>query len=425
MTASQTRSLALSSDHKILIAAVTIGVMWLAMVVAAITAHLTPFYLVRTVCFWVQMGAGGVLVAVLAAYAPLALREMHDRHQLTAAAVEARREVEQLFKMTDMLQSAAGYGDANAVLRATMAKLLPELGGALYVFNNSRDRLDLSVTWDWGDAEPAASTISPSHCWALMRGKLHLNEVGRDALRCEHLLGDVLVLEIPMMARGEVYGLLQIQCAGPDAEPRLSRAEPLATAIADGMSLALSNISLREKLRTQALRDPLTSLYNRRYMEDALERYSNLAERNGRPLSVIMIDLDHFKLLNDEHGHAMGDAVLREAAAAIAGATRPSDVACRYGGEELVVLLADCGLEEAAAKAELLRARIESLSDLHGIRITASLGVAALPDTSATGSDLLAAADAALYKAKQAGRNRVEIAGRRYGSAEQWPMAAE
>jgi len=414
MTAFRTESGGVSSDLKILIAATLIGVMSVVMVGAGIAGHLDMSRRVDELCFWTQMVAGGTIFTTIIAYAPLALREMRDRRQMAASALEARHQVEQLFKMTDMLQSASGYADANAVLRATAAELLPTFGGALYVFNNSRDRLDLSVCWGWPASEAPPEAIAPGHCWAVKRGKPHLNRFGLAALLCEHHIADVVVLEIPMMARGEIYGLLLVEAGGSCADERLLEIESLATAMADAMSLALSNIALREKLRTQALRDPLTGLYNRRYMEDVLERYSNLAERNGSALSAIMIDLDHFKLLNDEHGHAMGDAVLREAAASIAGSLKPSDVACRYGGEELVVLLADCGLDEAMAKAELLRARIESLSDLHEMRITASFGVATTPETSPTGGDIIAAADAALYRAKQAGRNRVEAAMRRH-----------
>ena len=128
------RSSATSTDARIFIATLIVVTMWLAMVVAGMTGYLTPVELVRSICFWAQMGAAGILIAVFATYAPIALHEMHDRHHMTAVAVEARRQVEQLFKMTDMLQSAGGYGDANAVLRATMANLLPDFGGALYVF---------------------------------------------------------------------------------------------------------------------------------------------------------------------------------------------------------------------------------------------------------------------------------------------------
>jgi diguanylate cyclase (GGDEF)-like protein len=120
-----------------------------------------------------------------------------------------------------------------------------------------------------------------------------------------------------------------------------------------------------------------------------------------------MFDLDHFKRLNDEHGHALGDAVLSEVAASVIGAIRPSDVACRYGGEEFVVLFPDCSMTEALAKAEVLRSRIERLSENHGARVSASFGVATIPETSAKVADVLADADAALYRAKGEGRNRV------------------
>lgn len=338
--------------------------------------------------------------------------EARARRRAVTQAVAARGQIEQLFEMTDMLQSASGHADANAVLRATADKLLPDLGGALYVFNNSRDRMDLSIAWG-GAEDRSPETISPGNCWALKRGKAHRNLPRTGALRCEHHLGDASVQELPMMARGEVYGLLQLHAEGPDAEARLTEATPLATALADAMSLALSNIALRERLRNQALRDPLTGLYNRRYMEDMLERFTLMAERSQTPVAVIMIDLDHFKRLNDEHGHAMGDAVLRETAATITGALRNSDVACRYGGEELVVLLPDCDLESAMAKAEVLRARIEGLSDLHDVRVTASFGVASMPETTKLAADLIPCADAALYQSKQTGRNRVTAARRR------------
>jgi diguanylate cyclase (GGDEF)-like protein len=413
-----------SSDRRVFTSAIGVGTGVLVVMVAQIVELLDPGN-----HFISLIGIGGAIAAFVALVmgAPLALREMGRRREDAGRALKARRQVEQLFRMTDMLQSALDYGDANAVLRATAAQLMPEFGGALYVFNNSRDRMDLSVQWGWPeDAQPPES-ISPSQCWALKRGKSHINEVGPHALRCEHQADDLLILEIPMMARGEVYGLLNVLAAGDDAEQQIGEVTALAGAIADAMSLALSNIALREKLRTQALRDPLTGLYNRRYMEDVLERYANLAERNGSSLSAIMIDLDQFKRLNDEHGHAVGDAVLRAVASSIVGAIRPSDVACRYGGEELVVLLPDCSLGEAVGKAELLRGRIESLSDIHGTRITASLGVATMPETATNMTEILPSADAALYRAKQAGRNRAEAAVRRPegGSGHQLADAAE
>ena len=286
---------------------------------------------------------------------------------------------------------------------------MPDFGCALFVLNNSRDRLELSEAWNLPVDESPPDHLSPQTCWALKRGKAHVNVPGTGSLCCEHHKAGA-VLEIPMVARGEIHGLLTFSARGSDAEARITAIRGLAAALADAMSLALSNIALREKLSMQALRDPLTGLYNRRYMEDMLERFAQLSERNARPLSVIMIDLDHFKRLNDQYGHAKGDAVLRETAAAITGALRQSDVACRYGGEELIVLMPDSGLDDAVAKAELLRARIEGLSEAHGIKISASFGVAAAPDNASKTGKLVAMADAALYEAKKAGRNRVVAA---------------
>jgi len=137
-----------------------------------------------------------------------------------------------------------------------------------------------------------------------------------------------------------------------------------------------------------------------------------------------MVDLDHFKVLNDEHGHAKGDAVLRDVAGQLVGGLRPSDVVCRYGGEELVVILPNCGLDDARLKAEALRARIEGLSEAHGATVTASFGVAAIPETSSSGSDVMPMADAALYAAKQQGRNRVVCADKRAGRDEFQPRLA-
>jgi diguanylate cyclase (GGDEF)-like protein len=340
-------------------------------------------------------------------------READGRSAALKSADTSRQQVARLFEMADVLQSAADYGDANQVLRATASDLLPGFSGALYVFNNSRDRLVLSTSWGRLDDEPAPETIQPDQCWALKRGKPHLNRIDGTRLCCEHHHGDDTILEIPMIARGEIMGLFQLFASGEQAEGRLDGVTGLATALADGMSLALANMALREKLKNQALRDPLTGLYNRRYMEDCLQRFVRLADRENREVSLVMIDLDHFKRLNDQHGHAFGDKVLRDAAATLVSALRETDVVCRYGGEELVVILPDCSLERAADKAEHLRTRIASLAETHGTPISASFGVAAIPYTSAGLSDLLEAADAALYKAKQNGRNQVVTAAAR------------
>jgi len=338
------------------------------------------------------------------------MHQIEEHEKLLADARVARTQTEQLFAMTDMLQSAENHEDAGSVLQATAMQLLPHLRGALYIFNNSRDRLDLAVSWPREEGINPPEALVPGNCWALKRGKEHINDPQAGTLCCMHNGGVVSTIEVPMIARGKVLGLLMLATHDPNGTEVLRPVSRVARALADSMSLALANIGLQEKLRTQSLRDPLTGLYNRRYMEDALERYLAMAERAKTPTSVLMIDLDNFKKLNDTYGHAKGDAVLRDVASQLVGASRPSDVVSRYGGEELLVILPNCGLEDAMLKAEMLRARVESLSEAHGVPITASFGVAAVPETSAAIGDVIPMADSALYAAKQAGRNCVRAA---------------
>ena len=356
-----------------------------------------------------QLISGLFCIAVYLFAARRGAEEAAARAQAVTDATRSREEVLSLFEMTDMLQSAQDQADANSVLRATAIELLPQFTGILYVFSNSRDRLVLSDSWNLDDGPAPADTIALGQCWALKRGKPQLNHPQGDRLCCEHHSAGAYTLEIPMAARGEVLGLFCIQTRTGDGAEQLRAITSLGVALADAMSLALANLALGAKLRSQALRDPLTGLYNRRYMEDTLQRVTQLAQREKQDVSVIMIDLDHFKRLNDQHGHAKGDAVLRDAAGVIVNQLRDSDVACRYGGEEMLVVLPNCSLDMAVHKAERLRVAIAALSQ-PGVDVSASFGVATIPTTSSTMRDVMQAADTALYAAKEQGRNRVVAA---------------
>jgi diguanylate cyclase (GGDEF)-like protein len=360
------------------------------------------------------MGAStvGMLAMMLAALSLLARR----RRTAEAARLELDRrsgEVATLFRMGELLQAGQAAEDVKRVVVHTARELLPELGGAFYVFNNSRDRLDLLTAWGEGAARPAApSHFAPGECWALKRGRPHA--CGLDnGIGCEHATGEAGgCLCVPMQARGEVYGVLQFH----PAEGRMPPAARigLTHALADGVSLALANMALREKLRGMALRDELTGLYNRRFLEETQARLVAHAERRGAPIAVLMLDLDHFKQVNDRHGHAAGDAVLRDVGALLMTRLRRMDVACRYGGEELVVMLPDCSAADALARAEQLCLEIRQLRDGQDSalpRVTTSIGVAAWPEHGAKMEAVIAAADAALYAAKRGGRDRAVLAG--------------
>jgi diguanylate cyclase (GGDEF)-like protein len=151
-------------------------------------------------------------------------------------------------------------------------------------------------------------------------------------------------------------------------------------------------------------------------MEEALETEIRRAERKEHPIGVIMLDIDHFKAFNDGFGHAAGDQMLRSIGALISSHLRAGDIACRYGGEELLLILPEATGDTAAQRAEDLRARAKKLEVKHLDTalgpVTVSLGVAVYPGNGRTRDELLAAADASLYKAKQDGRDRVVIAGR-------------
>jgi diguanylate cyclase (GGDEF)-like protein len=168
-----------------------------------------------------------------------------------------------------------------------------------------------------------------------------------------------------------------------------------------------------QRLQEQAISDPLTGLYNRRYLNEFLQRELARSSRDNAPVAVILIDLDHFKRVNDSHGHEAGDIVLTAVGALLRDGVRGSDIACRYGGEEFALILPETGAEPAARRAEEIRIAVSALSLTHAgkplTRVTASFGIAVFPDHARDIDELLRAADVALYAAKGAGRNRTSI----------------
>jgi diguanylate cyclase (GGDEF)-like protein len=216
------------------------------------------------------------------------------------------------------------------------------------------------------------------------------------------------------MSHGEAMGLLHVLPASPD-DGVLERKQRLAQTVAGQLGLALATLKLQESLREMAVRDPLTGLFNRRYLEETLEREFLRAARQAAPIALIMLDIDHFKRCNDTYGHDAGDALLRELGAFLQRYCRGSDVACRYGGEEFILTLSDCSLEIACQRAEEMRQAVKTLQVHHGHRtlegITLSFGVAAFPEYGDSPDAVLKAADAAMYRAKQQGRDRVVAAG--------------
>jgi diguanylate cyclase (GGDEF)-like protein len=292
--------------------------------------------------------------------------------------------------------------------------LFPRTAGALYLVNTARTLV--SAVASWGDLPSAERMFAPDDCLALRRGLTHPLSEDQAGQHCLHL-GEPLPAAtfcLPMQAQGETIGVLHVQSRQMENLDEAKR--QLAYTVVEQAGMALSNLKLREALREQSIRDPLTGLYNRRYMEAALKQQLSRVTRQLHPLGIIMIDIDHFKLFNDTYGHAAGDALLRELCKLLQSQIRGEDIACRYGGEEFTLIMPDASLEVAQQRAEHLRQQAKQLkwqdaSQFHE-GITLSAGVAIYPEHGRTIENVLRAADAALYRAKQEGRDRVVVAGK-------------
>jgi len=321
-------------------------------------------------------------------------------------------EMNLLRQMGDILHTCDAFSEAYAVIKKFLPQLFPETSGAVFAFTESRRAVESVVVW--GDHLQSELVFAPEDCWALRRGQIHIVIPTEDALRCRHVAPDSSseYLGVPMLAAGELMGLLHLAFAGQSGCGQ--RAQELALIVAEHLSLSLSNLRLRDRLREQSIRDPLTGLFNRRYMEESLERELHRAARNQGSLTTMMLDIDHFKIFNDTYGHEAGDDLLKELGKMLKKSTRGGDIACRFGGEEFVIILPEANIAAAYEKAERIRASITSLrSGTQPIvenPVTASLGIAAFPEHGSSVGSLLRAADDALYEAKRKGRNRVEIA---------------
>lgn len=334
--------------------------------------------------------------------------------QRTSELQELVEDITALTQLGNMLQACTDRAEAFSVLKASVAGMFAGLSGAMYVHRASRNILELKMTWG---ALTTTAPLSPQQCWGLRRGQPHMVENDQEGLSCAHVryrTGTSICL--PMSAHGEITGLLHIMDLtgqpGHSGGTVLSPAKrSLGLAFSEQAAMALANLELREKLHLQALRDPLTGLLNRRFIEEWLDQEVARTDESGRPFGVIMADIDHFKRINDVYGHDAGDQLLKAVAHEIRESLRPSDLPCRFGGEEFLLMLADVDHDVLAARAELVRQRVADIKvDHRGSSlptVTLSAGIALYPQHGLTGSSVIDAADTALYAAKNSGRNKV------------------
>ncbi|SFR83558.1 diguanylate cyclase [Sphingomonas jatrophae] len=326
--------------------------------------------------------------------------------QNTATLQKRGEAIEILGGMAHRMQAARTDEELASIIQVFVPRIMPDLPGTLYAHNNSRNLL-LPLA-SWGDDATLPGGFAPDQCWALRRGQSHFVSAPGCDIVCGHAHeGEVYHCE-PLLAGGEVIGVLTLR-GSVEGESRYH-----LTVLTENIASALVNHRLQRSLREQTIRDPLTGLFNRRYMEEALALEIARASRSGTPLSLVMCDVDHFKRFNDEFGHDAGDAVLQTVAAEMRSRFRDGDVVCRYGGEEFTIIAPGTNAETLLHRVEIVRQAITELNIRQNGQTlgstSMSFGVATWDESMARdGSTLVRAADAALYEAKRSGRNRTVV----------------
>lgn len=366
-----------------------------------------------------SLGMLALLLAMVGREARRAQRLEQDARQALTTLEASTAQREHLAEQRRLLSAFAGLlhgchstGEALEVAGNALAQLVPHGAGVCYVMRASQNQLEREALFGTHGVE-YAEVMRPDQCWGLRRGHPHVYDPQRPTACCEHLhdLPPDLACGIcvPLVTQGNVLGLLHV--TGRLGETLGAPERDAVEAVAEHLAVVLYSLELRESLRVQSLRDPLTGLYNRRYLEESLPREIERCERRGRPLSVLMLDVDYFKRFNDEHGHGAGDVLLGRIGQVLASVTRGEDIACRFGGEEFTIVMPEASLDQAIARAEQIREAIADASVTYMRRelgpVTASIGVGELRVGTDSPETLLAAADRALYAAKAQGRNRV------------------
>lgn len=313
---------------------------------------------------------------------------------------------ELLARMTQRFQGCESFADVINVAELFAPNIAPGVSGRLYIVD--RASWEMRCAAEWLSPEGEKKPFHPDACWAIRRGQSHPPVNGEPDITCSHLPASQMhqSLCVPLIAQGEAIGLLSFQNITPDTAPSRAYLELMAEAL----GLALANQRLRDALLEKALFDPLTGLRNRHHLEDTLRTQMTQAMRNKEPISCLMIDIDHFKSINDRFGHEAGDQVIKSVATIIQRAVHDTGLAFRYGGEEFLALLTGADEEAAHACATKIYDGVQALSPHYGLTeigpVDVSIGIASYPQH-AQSDNLLRAADVALYRAKELGRSRI------------------
>jgi diguanylate cyclase (GGDEF)-like protein/PAS domain S-box-containing protein len=343
-----------------------------------------------------------------------ALKDTQEQLAQRVKELESRtQEITLLTELSNMLQICLHPLEAYTVVAQSAVKLFPNTSGALLIQDSAH--LWIEPRTYWGQSTNTIPSFMHDDCWAIRRSRPHLVTDTRNGLLCRHISNPppASSLCVPIMSEGVVIGLLYMETSKNN--PVLTEAQlQLAAAVADQIGLALSNLQLRDNLHEQAIRDPLTTLYNRYYMQESLERELRRAERSGHSVTLLMVDLDHLKAFNDRYGHLSGDELLRGLGKLLKKMFRGGDILSRYGGDEFLLVLPEASIEIGLLRAEELRQNVKEMlvqiEDYPLQNLTISIGIASWPQHGTSSANVLRAADKALYRAKMLGRDRAIVA---------------
>jgi len=318
-------------------------------------------------------------------------------------------EMKLISKMNDLLQACKTKEEAYQVISMACEELFDGQNGGMAVLHESGHFLETFARW--GDEPLLENVFALEDCWGLRRGQQHEVNDPQTNMLCKHFTHAPIsgYLCLPMVVHGEMFGLFHLETPTGLSPDQAALWKQKAVTVSEGIKISLSNLKLGELMHRQANYDSLTGLYNRRYLDDTLSRELNHARRNNSPISIAMIDFDHFRMFNDNYGHEAGDVILREIGHLFRENLRKSDIACRYGGEEFVLVLLDSTFEETHNRLELIREQVKNLQIRYQEKLlgkmTLSIGIVEANGNLMSAEELVAAADKALYAAKHAGRD--------------------
>ncbi|MEH2381611.1 MAG: diguanylate cyclase [Nostoc sp.] len=351
---------------------------------------------------------GGISIDITESIeAQRSLADLNRQLEEKTLKLEAKKqELIYLSDMADMLYSCESEDEVYQVVALTCSKLFPNMSGSIYIIANSKNYVQMNSLW--GGERSSKEIFLQSECWALRRGKINLLSPRNSGLVCSHLIQPVsgAHLCVPLFGQGELVGVLHIYALA-EISPE---DQQITEIIARTLAFALNNISIKQHLIHDNLRDSMTQLFNQNYLQTITEQRLAEAERSGEPLSVIFLDIDNFKSYNSRYGHLTANIVLQGLAKLLLKSIRSFDIACRWGGEEFVIVMPNITLETLRKRVEQLRVDVQQMQLKDGDQIlesiTASFGIA-VSEPGITVKDFLNRADQAMLEAKRTGKNRV------------------